>query len=665
VNVNETTDSLRTVFSKNRTEELGYDVWKHIVIPPFYDHPDLKAAQKPRVIVGGRGCGKTMLLRYLSHQSMFSPSRATIPEEAFKHVGLYWRADTQFACLMDKRGIEPDVWQTAFNHWTALVLAIEILRSLSSIEGSQQEILTREQTRKLDFSKLRAFDDFPPTREGLFDALEQRLWRFQTWVNNARTMQPPIFLPGRDFLLALIQSVRSQLPPLSDATYFAYVDEYENLPTYQQRIINTWLKHSEDPLIFNLAVKRHGIQTNETVGNEFIADIHDYRTHDLDNYLEENFEVFAAEILFLQLSMARIRGSPVSEEVLRDPGKLAERRRAEYQRTVVQSAESLFPDVPEEDLAREVFQDSALSQTLRRRIELALRKRKSSGPVDTFFRPQIPYASTIAPALLSRESLKPDDIAEEMDKLERGQGNRFSGKTDWVHNNFIGCLLQLYDPYSRACPFYAGFRTFCRLARGSLRHLLELCHKSIYQASVDLGPMKWPLAPQEQAEAARQASTAFLGEVRSFGQFGTRLHSFVLRLGTLFKLAHQRPTQSEPEQTHFSVTAGQEQLTQEDADFLVEATKWSVLFEEKGTKKKDAYVPEDTEYVLNPIYAPYFHISYRKRRKLELNTSELICLIRGSYAEVTALLLRFSRTWDVEPREVVPTLFEDAERSEE
>jgi len=133
----------------------------------------------------------------------------------------------------------------------------------------------------------------------------------------------------------------------------------------------------------------------------------------------------------------------------------------------------------------------------------------------------------------------------------------------------------------------------------------------------------------------------------------------------LFKLAHQRPTQSEPEQTHFSVTAGQEQLTQEDADFLVEATKWSVLFEEKGTKKKDAYVPEDTEYVLNPIYAPYFHISYRKRRKLELNTSELICLIRGSYAEVTALLLRFSRTWDVEPREVVPTLFEDAERSEE
>jgi hypothetical protein len=667
VNVNDKTQLLRSVFSKNRTEELGYDVWRHFVIPPFYDRPDLKAARKPRVIVGGRGCGKTMLLRYLSHQSTFSPSRAIIPEEAFEHVGLYWRADTQFACLMDKRGIEPDVWQTAFNHWTALVLAIEILRSLSSIEGSRQEILTPEQTRKLDFSRLRAFDDFPPSREDLLVALEQRLWKFQTWVNNARTMPPPIFLPGRDFLLALIQSVRSQLPPLSDTTYFAYVDEYENLPTYQQRVINTWLKHSEEPLIFNLAVKRHGIQTNETVGNEFIADIHDYRTHDLDDYLEDDFEVFAAEVLFLQLSMAGIPASPspVSDEVLRDPAKLPDRRRTEYQKKVVQSAESLFPDVTEADLATEVFQDDALSQTLRRRIELALRKRGNSSSLDRFFRPQIPSASTIAPALLNRDSLKPDEIAEEMDKLERGQDNRFLGKTDWVHNNFIGCLLLLYDPYSRACPFYAGFHTFCHLARGSLRHLLELCHKSIYQASVDLDLLNWPLAPQEQAEATRLASTAFLGEVRSFGRLGNRLHSFVMRLGTLFKLAHQRPTQSEPEQTHFSVSTGREQLTQEDKDFLLEATKWSVLFEEKGTKKKEPYVPEDTEYVLNPIYAPYFHISYRKKRKVELNTSELICLIRGSYAEVTALLSKFSRMWDVEPRQVVPTLFGGAERSED
>jgi hypothetical protein len=662
VNVDRTIESLRTVLSKNRAEELGYDVWEHFVVPPFYDRLDLNVARKPRVIVGGRGCGKTMLLRYLSHQSIFSQSRPTIPQDAFKHVGLYWRADTQFACLMDKRGIEPDVWETAFNHWAALVLAAEILRSLSSMEESRQKAVTRQEIARLSFTRLRAFDDLPSTREDLLAALEERLWTFQSWVNNARTMQQPLFLPGRDFLLALVHLVQSQLLPLSNTTYFVYIDEYENLPIYQQKIINTWLKHSEEPLIFNLAMKRHGIQTRATVGNEFIADIHDFRTHDLDDYLEDDFEVFSAEILFLELSMAQVQGLPVSEDVLRDPANLAERRKPDYQKKVVQAARSLFPGAREEDLAKEVFGDESLSEKLRKRIEFALRKRGSTCAVSRLFRADLPEASIIAPALLSREVLKPDEIANEMDKLEAGRENRFSGKTDWIHNNFIGCLLQLYDPYSRACPFYAGFPTFCSLARGSLRHLLELCHKSIYQASTESGPMRWPIDPQEQAEAARQASSAFLGEVRSFGRFGTRLHSFVLRLGTLFKLAHERPAQSEPEQTHFSVASGQEQLTQEDVDFLTEAAKWSVLFEEKGTKKKVAFVPEDREYVLNPIYAPYFHISYRKKRKVELNTSELICLIRGSLAEISALLLKFSKAWDVDAREVAPTLFDEPER---
>jgi hypothetical protein len=570
---------------------------------------------------------------------------------------------------MDQRGIAEDVWQTAFDHWAALVLATETLRSLSSIGGSNQQLLARERVAKLNLAELGAFDDFPSTRESVLQSLQRRLWTFQTWVNNARTMQPPTFLPGKDFVLALIQLVQSQIPPLSETTYFAYIDEYENLPLYQQRIVNTWLKHSEAPLIFNLAIKRHGIHTRETVGNEFISDISDYRTHDLDDYLQKDFEVFAAEILSLELSLAQLQASPESEQLLRDPERLRERREPSYQKTIVKSAESMFPDVSSEKLAEEVFKDPALADTLRRRIEIALKKKAGTLPekkaVDRFMRPKVPEASIIAPALLSRETNKPDEIAVEVDKLERGEDNRFRGKTDWLHNNFIGCLLQLYDPYSRACPFYAGFRTFCHLARGSLRHMLELCHKSIYQASVDLAPVQWPIAPQEQAEAARQASTAFLGEVRSFGRFGTRLHSFVHRLGTLFKLAHQRPTQSEPEQTHFSVTAGREQFTQDDLDFLVEATKWSVLFEERGTKTKDAFTAEDTDYVLNPIYAPYFHISYRKGRKLELSTSEVICLIRGSIGEVTALLSRFSRTWDVEPREVVPTLFEGSERSKE
>src|SRR5690349_15960251 len=103
----DSTASLKSALSMNRAEELGYDVWQHFVIPPFYDRLDLQTARKPRLIIGGRGCGKTMLLRYLYHQSMFSPLRPEVPENATSHIGLFWRTDTHFASLMSGRNI-PD-----------------------------------------------------------------------------------------------------------------------------------------------------------------------------------------------------------------------------------------------------------------------------------------------------------------------------------------------------------------------------------------------------------------------------------------------------------------------------------------------------------------------------------------------------------------------------
>jgi hypothetical protein len=151
-----------------------------------------------------------------------------------------------------------------------------------------------------------------------------------------------------------------------------------------------------------------------------------------------------------------------------------------------------------------------------------------------------------------------------------------------------------------------------------------------------------------QAEAARQVSADVLPEVRSFGPQGNNLHTFVLRLGSLFSLSQQSPFQSEPERTHFGIQGGDTALDERDVAFLMEAVKWSVLFEEKGTKKKDVSDAEGIEYMLNPIYSPYFHISYRKRRKLDLSSENVQTIISGDYGAVRRLLKEFQRRWSVD-----------------
>jgi hypothetical protein len=648
------------VFAKNRAEEFGYDVWESFVIPPFFQQLSVGVARKPKVIVGGRGCGKTMLLRYLSHDSMFSPRRSAISTDSKSHVGLYWRADTQFAQLMAKRGVEDDTWYAAFRHLAALAIGREVLRSVRSISSSTAGLVSDEEIARADFSRLHSFDpELPPSYEGLIRAIEDRLDGFETWVNDVRHIPCPRFLPGGAFVRRLVDVVRSAFRGLCDAVFYVYIDEYENLAAYQQRIINTWLKHSEPPLVFNVAMKRNGFKTPLTTGEESISQIHDYRVVDLERYdLEAEFPVFAAEILLLNMMLAGYTNAPVDPNVLRDPARLPARKDRGYCSSVLGAMRGLLPDASQRDLAEAVFRDKVLYRRLRDTIKKGMEWRRQSLDADQFVDAQYPEASIVNSCLLFRESLTVEEIGEEFGRLHRSEDSRFALPTDWVHNNFIGCLLQLYEGLPRPCPFYGGFNTFCYLSRGNLGHFLELCHQSFSQQYGALKESAGALAVEKQAEAARQVSADFLKEIRSFGPHGNDLHTFVLRLGSVFSLSQQRLAQSEPERNHFSIHRGQRQLGQSEDRFLTEAVKWSVLFEEKETKRKAAEEPEVTEYILNPIYAPYFHISYRKRRKLDMTSDDFICLMGGTYDDVSALLQQYAAKWDVSLSEAPLPLFD-------
>ena len=100
----------------------------------------------------------------------------------------------------------------------------------------------------------------------------------------------------------------------------------------------------------------------------------------------------------------------------------------------------------------------------------------------------------------------------------------------------------------------------------------------------------------------------------------------------------------------------------EDLALLQEATKWSLLFEEKSTKDKDGLYAERVDYVLNPIYSPYFNISYRKGRKLEFTTEQIQCLLRGTLGEFRSLIRAVSKRWKLSEEETLP-LFPNSERS--
>lgn len=658
-------NTVENSIAQNRAEELGYDLWEDFVIPPFYDSLDLLTAKKPRVVIGGRGCGKTSLLRYLCHQTQFSSKRSKITEKDILNIGIYWRVDTQFAKMLSNRGFDNESWNRAFEHLAVLEMSREILKSLESIANSSLESFEISTLDSFDFSILNSFRyDVPSGFTEVKNFIRREINYFQTWAGSIRTTKEPVFLPLK-FVKELIAEIKTQNSLFKNTDYLVYVDEYENLLVDQQRLINTWIKHSEMPLIFNLAMKPNSFLEKNTIGNEPIAETHDYREYNLEEFYEKiNFEIFAAEILFLRLwkndSTFKI---PILPEELRSTEKdiLNKRKSEPYKKKVLNAAKDFLPNTSVDEMSKDVFSDFTLNNRLRELIRRAIKNNNLKGDVEDYLISEFPQAGVIVPALLNR-AIPTEEILNEIEKLKFGNENKFNGTTDWIHNNLFGCLLLIYEPLGRYCPIYSGFEAFCLMSRTNLRHFLELCYKSIANELLNSNKNAIKtISIRSQAEASKQASSTFLREVKNFGNEGNKLHTFVLRLGTYFNYAHKKPTQSEPEQNHFSIRGNR---SDELNKFLDDAVKWSVLYETRITKQKggeNKAETEDFEYILNPIYSPYFHISYRKKRSVQFTNDELNTIVFGNFIDFQSYMDKVSKSWKISPADTTINLFTQLE----
>lgn len=643
---------MQHAFIRNRAEEFDHDVWSTYVLPLYFPSLGLDDARKSCVLQGGRGCGKTALLRYLSYQSQFSRHRADIPEDALRTIGLYLKADSQYFSGFTGSSIEETQWQNVFEHALCLALAERIIGAVRSLNLGVDRSSKYGQLADLNFTD--AVQGFtgapvPPDFASFEKWLQTQRQQLSRWFKNFDFEPPPTLFPLLHFLNSLIGEIRSKLPYLANSVFAVYVDEYENLLDYQQRFLNTLIKGGEQPLIFHVAMKPNGMRTRATIGTESIQETSDFRLIKLDEMLEPSFKLFCAELFFFRL-INEIRfpesETPVSSERLRSVACLSYRAQdVAYQQRVLTEIERILPGTRYAEIATNIVRkDGPLHRRWRKIVEEGLGQQQSPLRPEAFVDPKWPEATIVCAALLHQRSKTAAEVLHEFEKLQRGESSKFR-EGDWVHHLLLGTLLLLYLPLrQQPCPIYAGFDTFVRLSRTSVRHFLELCHLSIGDFSPKNGLGEFSVPIDDQADAAARASRKFRGEVSSCGDQGNRLYALVNFLGKVFRMSQGRYSQSEFERTHFSIV-GDELSTEADA-VLKEAIKWSVVFEVPETKVKGVRY-ESSDYVLNPIYAPFFGVSFNKGRKLEIPTAEAETMLCGRLEEFTKLLREYEKSWGV------------------
>jgi len=622
-------DSLSAALANNRSEHIGMDVWNDFVIPFFYKKIDFDSSF-PMRIEGGRGSGKTMLLRYLSYHSRFSDNRKNIPPHELNAIGLYIRADTQFLRQLQKRGIEEHVWLSVFSHYINIILLTEITSALLKISNADFYECKRYNFSHISSEILSIYgSQFAGKICDLEKTFQDERRKCELAVANPKLIDNLLFLPDSclsDFVKEV--SKKSECPNLK---FKIYVDEYENLLKYQQLIINTRMKHSEPPLIFNIAVKLNGAPHAETVGEESITFKHDYTIENLDNLLSENsFDCFAAEILFLRLSKSDEQYKKIFSGIqLNSVHDLEKRADEKYQERVLREARLLLPGKSHEDLADDIFNTPKLISKLKSEIEIGLKQKGSKLNPDAFLSEKNKKASIVASSLLFRKKTEPEEILEQLNLLENGNANKFSGTTSWTQNFFIGSYLRLIRSFKTDSNFYAGFDVYVLLSSGNMRHFLELCRTAFSNFTQEFQDHR-VIDCRAQHISAMQTSEILFREISSFMPLGKRLKVFCGRLGDIFGLYQERSSQSEPEITHFNIRGGFSSIDHEYQEFMLEAEKWGILSRVSSTKGKSLDKKDDCDWMLNPIYAPYFFISYRKIRKTVFDSDEIKVLIDDS-----------------------------------
>jgi hypothetical protein len=660
------TKSILEVFARNRAEEFPDDLWNRFVLPIDFKSVALKEKKKATVIVGGRGSGKTMFIKYHCHATAFSTKRKCIGQNELSFIGIYWRPDTTFLQNIKKEWVGTN-WESVFNTFITINILVELCKLTQNIVNSNYNYndINNDISELYVPTPIQKLLNIPPTK--LIDAEEcfqDALFNISNWINSPDYTEQPYNLDFKSTLNLFIAKFKRANSLFNDSIFHVFIDEFENLTSPQQVTINTWLKHGQAPLIFSVAYKKHAQVENKTKSNEKLEERDDFREIDVENLYyntekPKNFEVLASEVLVLYLfDFLEEPNLKKLIEAFSDINKIDVRKTDSYQKKVKDLVSSIFPNLSLSEVSVQVFSDSVLLEKLKKNlIGDGLKSHNCSEytPED-FINPDFPEASLINGVLLNRKTQNCKNIKIEFDALiSTGNSSKYKA---WIQNNLLGVLLYIYNTLStRVSPTYAGFNEFILMSKGNLRHFLELCFQSLLKAESYQEILKddfiAPIPVDIQAKATKTTSYNQLNKIVNLGANGKHLQRIANRLGIIFSLSQKRKSQSEPEVNHFAIKTTDISLLDEQTQKLLnEALVWSVLSKQKSTKNKSENDIELIDYIFHPVLSCYFGISPRKKRKITFSKIDLEKIFVGDDLQFSSLLKEFKQKWNTFDSEI-------------
>ena len=614
----ETLGRLSELFGAHKAEWLGPRLFELFSAPNYF--PQMTTS-RPCILVGGRGTGKTTVLRGLSYQGQFElEGRNPQSVSSWPYFGFYYRVDTNKVRAFKGPELPESQWIRNFGHYVNLLMCVQVLRFLAWFQATTQ-IATDLHEEELERVATAFHLPSPSSNQHLLQLLERSLTEFEAHINNVvDSASPSLSLQGAPIAL-LLESVRRH-GVFAEKLFFFLIDEYENLEDYQQRLMNTLIKHSGELYSFKICVRELGWRVHNThAENEYLFSPADYIRIDITEVMQDaQFEEFSRKVCQDRLD-ALVDGKNKDVAQIRD----------------------LLPSISEEEEAKLLGIEEHNRETLQE-----LRKIAPTGVADSL--------SPMEICLLEFWGKSHNQSLGEV--FEDFQRNSDTWQTRL--NNYSHALLFTLRRGRRGIQkYYAGWETFIQLSGGNIRFLLQLVEASLARQLREGRRLDEPLSPSLQTVAAQATGRANLTELEGISVHGAQLTKLLLSLGRVFGIMAASPEGHAPEVNQFEVVGGPGAATQQDetSALLTAAVMHLALARHSGSKLGGEGETRDWDYMIYPIFAPFFNFSYRRKRKLRLTPAQVLALVDSPSRAIRQVLAASNRLPD-EPLPEQLRLFE-------
>ena len=419
----------------------------------------------------------------------------------------------------------------------------------------------------------------------------------------------------------LIESVRRQ-DIFANKLFFFLIDEYENLEDYQQRLLNTLIKHSGELYSFKVCVRELGWRVRNTIAeNEYLISPADYIRIDITEVMQgAQFEEFSHKVCQDRLAVL-----------------------VEESNNNVPEIQDLLPSISEEAEARLLgIEDN------NREVLQALRKIAPTEIVESLS----PLEIYLFESWRKSHNQSLSEVFEDFQQNAEAWRTRL---TNYSHS----LLFTIRRGKRGIQKYYAGWDTFIQLSGGNIRFLLQLVEASLARNLREGRGLHQPLSPELQTIAAQAIGRANLTELEGMSVRGAQLTKFLLGLGRVFGIMAASPEGHAPEVNQFEVvgTSGTPPQQVESSALLRAAVMHLALERRSGSKLAGEGETRDWDYMIYPIFAPFFNFSYRRKRKMTLTPDQILGLVDSPSQAIRRVLAASNRTPD-EPLPEQLRLFE-------